>query len=130
MKQNYIEELAEWGKQRKPPKERHRVAYLAVEHEVASAMTAGYTIKSIWRHMRATDRVQCSYEAFLNFVRRSQAHQSPAAMSQNSIHPNDSATLPQSVQAVARPIFKKAAQTSKTIPGFVFNPNYNKDDLL
>jgi len=130
MKQNYIEELAEWGKQRKPPKERHRVAYLAVENEVAAAMAAGYTIKSIWRHMRDTDRVQCSYEAFLNFVRRSQTHQSPAAMSKNSIHPNDSATLPQSVQAVPRPIVKKASQTSEPIRSFVFNPSYNKDDLL
>ena len=60
MPKTYPEELAEWVKGReakKPRQDKHVVAFLAVKSDVQAALDAGYAMKTIWEHMKETDRL-------------------------------------------------------------------------
>lgn len=74
MTKNFSDELAAWVTQRrhtaKHKRNEYLVAFLAVRNDVIDATTAGYALKTIWEHMRATGRVPFRYETFLKYVRR------------------------------------------------------------
>ncbi|ARK64860.1 hypothetical protein CJO71_18305 [Burkholderia ubonensis] len=74
MAKNFSDELAAWVEQRrhsaKHKRNEYLVAFLAVRNDVIEATAAGYALKTIWEHMRATGRVSFRYETFLKYVRR------------------------------------------------------------
>lgn len=72
---DYMTELAEWAAKQEPSGRRPRqdsatVAFLGVKADVAQAMEAGYSITTIWKHMRETGRVTINYETFRRYVSR------------------------------------------------------------
>ncbi|EFL86094.1 hypothetical protein HMPREF0326_01797 [Desulfovibrio sp. 3_1_syn3] len=46
-----------------------RVEYFACREEVESMQTQGYTVRSIYEHLKGQGRVTCSYSAFCDYVR-------------------------------------------------------------
>ncbi|MGL4733693.1 MAG: TraK family protein [Enterovibrio sp.] len=73
MKMDYMQELSEWANQKKikpSQREKHVVAFLAVRDDVKRALDNGYTMKTVWEHLRETGRISSRYETFTLHVKR------------------------------------------------------------
>lgn len=46
-----------------------RVEYFACREEVESMQSQGYTVRSIYEHLKEQGRLTCSYSAFCDYVR-------------------------------------------------------------
>jgi len=71
MAKRYSKELESWLKAAKGNKNRrgkHLVAFLVIKDDVQDALEAGYSMKSIWEHMKETGKLSCRYETFLKHV--------------------------------------------------------------
>jgi len=71
MVKRYSKELESWLKAAKGNKNRrgkHLVAFLVIKDDVQDALEAGYSMKSIWEHMKETGKLSCRYETFLKHV--------------------------------------------------------------
>ena len=120
MPKTYPEELAEWVKKREAKKRRqdkHVVAFLAVKSNVQAALDAGYAMKTIWEHLKETDRLRCRYETFTQHVKR---------FLRTPIAPVTSADSASKLDSQA-PAAKAAPPT---IGSFTFDATPNKEDLL
>ena len=125
---SFREELATWVAQRdqaaRPKRKESRVAFLAVRADVIEATSAGYTLKTIWEHLRESGRVSFRYETFLKHVRRHitnpPAEQSkPMPVKRSSGRQSESKGLrePRTVEPVG-------------IPSFHYNPRMEDKDLI
>jgi hypothetical protein len=73
MKKKYTEELAEWVATQPVKKTRYdgmSVAFLAIRSSVQEAIESGYSLKTVWEHMRATGKFKYSYETFRKHAKR------------------------------------------------------------
>lgn len=138
MSGNYMRELAAWAEKKRakePRQDKHAVAFLAVRSDVQAALDAGYSMKTIWEHMRETGRLSSRYETFTLHVKR--------YIKGPQVQPAARAAPPVTIAAPARPAAdtsapKKPTSTSTPpappqaaqIGSFNFNPTPNKDDLL
>jgi hypothetical protein len=112
----YVEELAEriekeTSKRRR--KDASTVAFLSVRADVEDAIKAGFSLVTIHRDMRATGRLDCSYETFRQHVHRFIKGTPAAGRTKNKPKLSDP----------KKPV-------SSGIPVFKFNPTPNKEDLL
>ena len=131
MPKTYPEELAEWvkGREAKKPSQNRVVAFLAVKSDVQAALDAGYAMKTIWEHLKETNRLRGRYETFTQHVKR-YIKAAPVAA------PPPPATPPANPAKGAKPELKAARPASEpksalpTIAGFTFNPIPNKEELL
>jgi len=138
MPKSYTDELAEWVKQReatRPRQDKNVVAFLAVREKVQSGIDAGYALKTIWEHLHETGRIPYRYETFLKHVHR---HITNAAK-RSEVVPAPAAANPAPAEATpkagkrAEPTPHKAGgkgEKPAAIPGFTFNANPDKKDLL
>lgn len=130
MAKTYMEELAQWVKERgikKQRQDKHVVAFLAVKPDVQRALDAGYSMKTIWEHMRETGRLQCRYETFTLHVKRyvkTPALESSAAMRQS---PTKEAGRKRKGGAVAS---EPSGAEAPKIGAFTFEAKPKKEDLL
>jgi len=46
------------------------VAFLSFKEDVFEALALGYTMKDIWQHLKATEKISCRYETFVKYVKR------------------------------------------------------------
>jgi hypothetical protein len=146
MPRSYTDDLAAWVKDRAEKKRRRdeaAVAFLAVKEKVAHALEAGYALTTIWEHMSATGMVKFSYETF-----RAHARRYIKAKAEEATLGSTPATSAREPSAVTVPLpdrrrqggnaatpaggTQRAPTTKKPagIPGFTFNPNPDKKDLL
>lgn len=123
---SYPRELAAWVEKQTTRTRRQdaaTVAFLAVRGDVKAAMGSGYAVTTIYRHMRETGRVKCSYETFRKHVQRyikgGAASLTPAPRAANQAKP-----MQQEGNTKAR------TPESPGIAGFKYNPKPNKEDLL
>lgn len=127
MAKTYPEELAEWVKgreARKPRQDKHVVAFLAAKSDVQAALNAGYTMKTIWEHMKETGRLHCRYETFTQHVKRYIKAVPPAATPASQAKgtkPEPKAAPPASAPPKSEP---------PKIGGFTFDATPKKEDLL
>ncbi|MEO8119392.1 MAG: TraK family protein [Rhodoferax sp.] len=61
-------------------------AFLAVCNDVQEAIKVGFSVKTIWEHMREKNRISCGYETFLKYVNW-HIKQAPAKQNQVSQKP-------------------------------------------
>ena len=70
----YEREIAVWIAERQRAeqlKRRESVAvFIGIRSDVVEAQAAGFSLKTIWSHMRETGRLKFRYETFLKYVRR------------------------------------------------------------
>ena len=111
----YVEQLAAWQSTNSKRGASHAAAFLAVKKDVAAAMAAGYTMKTIWEHMHATGRLRCGYEAFRRYANKFIANAPPPSPPQLSL-PKEAAPKP--------------AMVPTKLEGFSFDPTARKEDLL
>ncbi len=128
MPKSYTEELAEWVKKReatRPRQDKNVVAFLAIKEDVQAAITAGYSLLTIWEHLHEKGRIPYRYETFLKHVRRYIKGRPPVVGA--GIEPMKS-NEPQ--PAPNKPVVKKQPAKPEAPSGFTFNPIPNKEDLL
>ena len=110
MGKSYTDQLDEWVKQRQSAKrEKNAVAFLVVLDDVKAAIDAGYAVKTIWRNLRETNRIDISYETFLLLVNRKIRN----------------AQVTPQIRPVATTLASRSASS-----GFAFNPVANAVELL
>jgi hypothetical protein len=141
---SYVDELAEWVKERektRPRQDKHVVAFLAVRSDIEAAIDAGYSLKTIWEHQHERGVIPYRYETFLRHVKR-YIHAKPAKTSSLST-PATTSGSPVSTPSPTsgRPSGQGEAsgQTNSPAPSpvapsgptaFVFNPTPNREDLI
>ena len=134
---SYTEELAEWVSKRKAQRRRQDknvVAFLAVKGDVKAALDAGYSMKTIWEHLREIGRIQGRYETFTLHVKRHIRGQ-PLVGQQPNQPPNQPVRQPTRPQAAAAAHPDPAPSEPRRTPppsvgGFTFNATPKKEDLF
>ena len=115
---SYPNQLAKWVNQPASKlRDRHLATFMAVRNDVEAALKAGFTAKTIWANMRETGRVDFCYETFLRHVKRCFGA-APA--------PKTVPIVKAKTGAVAEPVIVAAP----VMPGFIYNPVPNKEELL
>lgn len=144
MPKSYTDDLASWVESRSSKKRRRdeaAVAFLAVKEKVIEALEAGYALTTIWEHMSDTGVVKFSYETFRAHARRyikaraedAPPEHAPAASAKSSAVTTQQPRRTQRGGNAAKPPSDAQAiptEMPDRIPGFTFNPNPDKKDLL
>ncbi|MGV7209333.1 TraK family protein [Oxalobacteraceae bacterium A2-2] len=130
MAKSYPQELAEWVQGRPAARHaRNHVAFLAVRDDVQQALDAGYARKTIWSNLVEGGRIDFGYDIFLRYVRL-------LCVRPEKARKGASLTFRQTAgkQGVPPQPMRQADRTPPTkdgsLPGFVFNPAPNKEELI
>ncbi len=73
MSEIYLIHLAEWMNAQQinqSPRRRSKAAFLAVKDDVKTALDSEYSMHIVWKNMRDTERLSCSYKTFRSQVQR------------------------------------------------------------
>ncbi len=130
MAKTYPDQLGLWVKLRKSKRQdKNLVAFLAVRDDVKAALDTGYSAKTVWENMHECQRIGCSYDTFLKYVKR--LIRRPQT-SQADMLTTPTATIDDSNPTSKATAKKPAAQTMKpeAATGFTFNSAPKKEDLI
>ena len=134
MAEDFSNQLAQWVEQRGlQTSDKNLVAFMAVRDDVKLAIDAGYAVKTVWANLRETGRIDLGYKTFLNYVRRCLGPlPDPAAAS--PVRPTATATATVAAAAApsreSNPVKTPARVLPLAMPGFVYDPVPNKEELL
>ena len=130
MAEDFSNQLAQWVKQRGlQTSDKNFVAFMAVRDDVKLAIDAGYSVKTVWANLRETDLIDLGYKTFLNYVRRCLGpFPDPAAGSPVRPATTVAAVAPPSRET--NPVKTPARVMPLAMPGFVYDPVPNKEELL
>ncbi len=92
------------------PREHNLAVFLALLPEIRQAMTDGWAVATIWRTLRAEQKVTFSYQAFRLYV--------------NKLIVTPARARPTPLSLPREPVPAKGAT------GFTFNPVPNKEELI
>lgn len=113
----YTEDLAAWVKKKNSPKQdKALVAFMMVKNDVAEAIEAGYSVKTIWEHMHEIGKIPYQYNTFLKHAKKhikEKMYQKPVATK---------------VETPAKD--KKEMKTNEKSEGFQFDSKPNKEELI
>ena len=124
MDTNYPEQLGEWVRQQKSSqRDRNLVAFLAIQNEVKAALDAKYPVKTVWKNMQESKKINVGYEMFLRYVNRLIRHPQE----------NQATTMKDSKLSLLHRAIGKEPQAKRATPAataprqtapakFVFNP--------
>jgi hypothetical protein len=117
MVKGYVENLTSWVEARSGQKKRMDaalVAFLAVKNDVQEAIEAGFTLATIYAHLRETGKLTCTYETFRRHVRRSKL----------STLKNSRPPLPKNPKPLS------SGEQPKPSTGFTFNATPKAEELI
>lgn len=125
MKKSYPDQLVRWIERRtSTAHEKNLVAFLAIRDDVEAALDARFPVKTIWKHMRESGRIEVAYDTFRRYVRHHIRSQ------ENRLHEGVvREALPPPSRQVARSV-QESRPVSGAISGFTFNSAPRKEDLL
>jgi len=96
------------------------VEFLAVKKDVIDAMSAGYSMKTIWSYLTEIKVINSKYETFRQHVKRFIKADSNANFQQQKDKENE-------IEILAA---KKSEEKKPRSKGFSFDPKPNKEDLI
>ncbi|CAD6877122.1 MULTISPECIES: TraK family protein [Methylomonas] len=124
MNKSYTEQLAEWVKKKHAVKKRDRnlVMFQAVKDDVCEAISAGYSIRTVWENMYETKRVTIGYHQFLKYTNQvlKKANQTPPKQNTTQLVPKKGAKPPE----------RPNPSNQQKPQNFKFDPSPNKEDWL
>ena len=92
---------------------RNKVAFLALQDDIATALIEGWSMKAIWETLSIENKISFSYKTFCVYVSRvNAAPQKP------------------DIQEKSREDKKEKSTSQNEIRGFTFNPKPNLEELL
>jgi hypothetical protein len=121
---------AEMRRQQQGTGIKNRSAFLALRDDIKEAMTDGWALKQIYRTLHTQQKLTCSYQTFVNYaneliLKPTQAPNkliSPSLVNQGTKQtPEQIANLNNTETRIKKP---------PELPGFIFNPIANKEDLI
>jgi len=133
MAKRYSKELESWLKAAKGNKNRrgkHLVAFLVIKDDVQDALEAGYSIKSIWEHMKETGKLSCRYETFLKHVNdhlKKAGNKTKSSSGVKRAKPGHSNKLPNATSTAKE---ERCTQSRKDTAAFKINHTLTKKDLI
>ena len=131
MAEDFSNQLAQWVEQRGlQTSDKNLVAFMAVRDDVKLAIDTGYAVKTVWANLRETGRIDLGYKTFLNYVRRCLGP-SPDPAAASPVRPTVAtvaAAAPPSRES--NPVKTPTRGLPLAMPGFVYNPVPNKEELL
>ncbi|MDO8773545.1 MAG: TraK family protein [Burkholderiaceae bacterium] len=131
MPRSYTQDLAEWVTRRETSRSRQDkniVAFLAVKPDIQAAISAGFSLMTIWTHLHEMGKIPYRYETFLKHVRRHI----------KAPQPGENREVDMKEANPAEPLAPSKAEPKATLhpakpgpaAGFTFNPIPNKEELL
>ena len=129
MTKSLSERIAERAKKKKPSRNaQNRAAFLAVRADVKQAIDDGWPVKSVWETLHEEGKVTFSYQAFRGYVNRLILASKPGVATAPAT-PGEG-----SKPDAGKPAVEGASNTTRqkpaALPGFTFNANPDKKDLL
>ena len=130
MAEDFSNQLAQWVQHRGLQRSgKNLVAFMAVRDDVKLAIDAGYAVKTVWANLRETGRIDLGYKTFLNYVRRCVGLlPDPAAGS--PVKPATTVAAAGPLSRQSNPVKTPTRVLPLAMPGFVYNPVPNKEELL
>jgi hypothetical protein len=130
MAENFSNQLAQWVEQRGLQRsDKNLVAFMTVRDDVKLAIDAGYAVKTVWANLRETGRIDLGYKTFLNYVRRCLGP-SPEPAAANPAKPATTVAAAAPPSRESNPVKTPMRVMPLAMPGFVYNPVANKEELL
>ena len=130
MAEDFSNQLAQWVQQRGlQTSDKNLVAFMAVHDDVKLAIDAGYAVKTVWANLRETGRIDLGYKTFLNYVRRCLGP-SPDPAAGSPVKPATTVAAAAPPSRESNPVKTPARVLPLEMPGFVYNPVPNKEELL
>ena len=133
MSKKLTELIAQAEMQRQPQGTgiKNRSAFLALRDDIKEAMTDGWALKQIYRTLHTQQKITFSYQTFVNYTNElilkskqvSKTTTSPSLVNQDTKQekPEQKASLNNTETTIKKP---------PELPGFIFNPIANKEDLI
>ena len=122
---------AEMQRQQQGTGIKNRSAFLALRDDIKEAMIDGWALKQIYRNLHTQQKITCSYQTFVNYANElilnpkqvSKTTTSPSLVNQDTQQekPEQKASLNNTETTIKKP---------PELPGFIFNPIANKEDLI
>ena len=131
MAEDFSNQLAQWVQHRGLQRSgKNLVAFMAVRDDVKLAIDAGYAVKTVWANLRETGRIDLGYKTFLNYVRRCLGP-SPDPAAASLVRPTVAAVAAAAPPSrESNPVKTPTRVMPLAMPGFVYDPVPNKEELL
>ena len=121
---------AEMQRQQQGTGIKNRSAFLALRDDIKEAMTDGWALKQIYRTLHTQQKITCSYQTFVNYT--NELILKPKQVSNTATPPNQvNQSTKQTPEQIAN-LNNTETRIKKppALPGFIFNPIANKEDLI
>jgi uncharacterized membrane protein len=113
------------------------VSFLAAKSDVVTAMEAGFSLTTIWEHMKETGRIASSYETFRKHVRKyvKKSTRTSVDRAQNSLpadqgQPGNESASSKADQVSGNDTPPDSSKPESTMKGFQYKPTAAKEDLI
>lgn len=110
---------------------KNRAAFLAVRLDVEHALNDGWPIKTVWETLFEEGKITCSYQAFRRYV-NDLILSSADSLKNKKTSSIDSLPIELEIAIETNQPAEEKTQQSllQGLPGFVFTPTPNKEDLI
>jgi len=121
---------AEMQRQQQGTGIKNRSAFLALRDDIKEAMTDGWALKQIYRTLHTQQKITCSYQTFVNYA--NELILKPKQVSKTTTSPSlvNQDTKQEKPQIANRNNTETTIKKPLALPGFIFNPIANKEDLI
>jgi hypothetical protein len=121
---------AEMQRQQQGTGIKNRSAFLALRDDIKEAMADGWALKQIYRTLHTQQKITCSYQTFVNYA--NELIIKPKQVSNTATPPNlvnqDTKQTPEQIATCNDT--ETTIKKPPALPGFIFNPIANKEDLI
>ena len=119
---------AEMQRQQQGTGIKNRSAFLVLRDDIKEAMADGWALKQIYRTLHTQQKITCSYQTFVNYaneliLKPKQVATPATILNQDTKQgtPTQKSNLNNTETTIKKP---------PELPGFIFNPIANKEDLI
>jgi hypothetical protein len=119
---------AEMQRQQQSTGIKNRSAFLALRDDIKEAMADGWALKQIYRTLHTQQKITCSYQTFVNYTNELILKSKQVANPATILNQDTKQETPKKIATRndTETIIKKPPE----LPGFIFNPIANKEDLI
>ena len=121
---------AEMQRQQQGTGIKNRSAFLALRDDIKEAMVDGWALKQIYRTLHTQQKITCSYQTFVNYA--NELILKPKQVPNTATPPNlvNQGTKQTTEQIANLNNTETRIKKPPALPGFIFNPIANKEDLI
>ena len=119
---------AEMQRQQQGTGIKNRSAFLALRDDIKEAMADGWALKQIYRTLHTQQKITCSYQTFVNYV--NELILKPKQVSNTATILNQDTKQETTEKIATRNDTETRIKKPPALPGFIFNPIANKEDLI